>query len=245
MEMDLFRNIIDDASSIGVERIRLFLHGEPLIHPRFVEMIRYCKSRGLSTHVTTNGVLFTREKARAFLETGVDSSDHVTFSILGSDKETHEKIMVRGNYDKEVQNIRDLLRLRTEMAVNGPVIETIFYGMQENDNQEGAYLRQWRGVVDHARLGGHVSESFAQYKKEGRSIPERTRTCPNLWEKMTVFWNGDVTICNEDVDGDWILGNLKHETITSIWNGERLKEIRKIHRDKRFDKFPFCNECDM
>ena len=32
MEYELFTKIIDDASSVGVKRIHLYLHGEPLFH---------------------------------------------------------------------------------------------------------------------------------------------------------------------------------------------------------------------
>jgi radical SAM protein with 4Fe4S-binding SPASM domain len=245
MDMELFRKIIDDASRLGVARVRLFLHGEPLIHPGFIDMVRYCKSKRMSVQITTNGTLMTDRRARALLGAGVDSSDHVTFSILGSTKESHERIMQRGNYDGEVRNIMGLLQRRRESGVNGPVVETIFYRMPENEGEEEAYLDTWRPIVDHARLGGRISESFAGYKKGSGPVPQRTRTCLNLWERMTVFWNGDVTICNEDVDGDWVVGNLKDESIASIWNGERLSALRKIHREKQFSKFPFCNECDM
>jgi radical SAM protein with 4Fe4S-binding SPASM domain len=117
--------------------------------------------------------------------------------------------------------------------------------MPENEHEERLYENYWRGIVDHARLGGRISASFAEYKLEPKTITPRTRTCANIWERMTVFWNGDVTLCCEDIDGDWILGNLNEQSITEIWNSEKLLAIKKIHKEKRFSEFPFCYMCDM
>ena len=244
MDIDLFHSIIDDASQIGVKRVRLFLHGEPLLHPQIVEMIHYAKSNNLSVHLRTNGMLFNKEKIEAVLGSGVNRGDHITFSILGYSRKVHERIMRRGNHDRIVKNIFDFLELRSEHQVNGPVIETIFYTMPENQHEEEQYLNYWRGIVDHARLGGRISESFSEYKRGGNIAP-REQTCTNIWERMTVFWNGDVTICCEDVDGDWVIGNLKRHSIVETWNCEQLLAIRRIHREKRFQEFPFCRNCDM
>ncbi len=245
MDIDLFFQIIDDASQMGVKNVRLFLHGEPLIHPQIVEMIRHIKARGLSVYLTTNGMLFSKNKIEDVLSADLTRSDHITFSLLGASKQVHESIMMRGDYSKVVTNVSDFLVARRQHGMNGPVIETVFYVMPKNEHEEEKYLKQWRGVVDHARLGGRISESFAGYKMEGNAIEARTHTCINLWERMTVFWNGDVTICCEDVDGDWILGNLREKSIGDIWNCEQLLTIREIHREMQFEKFPFCLSCDM
>jgi radical SAM protein with 4Fe4S-binding SPASM domain len=245
MDIDLFQRIIDDASSIGVRRVRLFLHGEPTLHPQIVEMISYVKSKDLMVHLTTNGILFDREKSEAVLRSGVNHADYFAFSILGYSKEVHESITRRGGYDKVVKNILDFLELRREYKANGPVIETIFYTMAENEHEKERYVKYWQGIVDHARLGGRVSESFSEYKRETGTIAPRERTCPVLWDRMTIFWNGDVTVCCQDVDGDWVLGNLNERSIREIWNCEQLLAIRNIHKEKQFEKIPFCYKCDM
>lgn len=245
MDLNLFQRIIDDASPIGVQRVRLFLHGEPMLHPQIIEMISYIKSKGLAVHVTTNGMLFNRERIEAILRSGVNSADQITFSILGYSEEVHERIMRGVNHDKVLKNISDFLELRREHRVNGPVVETIFYTIPENEDEEERFLKYWRGKVDHARLGGRISESFSEYKRQGQTIAPRKQTCSNLWERMTVFWNGDVTICCEDVDGDWLLGSLTKHSIREIWNSEQLLSIRKIHKERQFPEFPFCSKCDM
>jgi MoaA/NifB/PqqE/SkfB family radical SAM enzyme len=69
MDYSLFKEIIDDAVNIGVKRIRLFLHGEPMLHPEIVEMIAYIKSKDLFVNITTNGMRLDHEKIEAILNT--------------------------------------------------------------------------------------------------------------------------------------------------------------------------------
>jgi radical SAM protein with 4Fe4S-binding SPASM domain len=245
IDYDLFRHIIDEAADIGTKRIRLFLHGESMLHPLVVEMMSYIKSKDLSFHLYTNGMAFDKDRIEAILRSGVTCADHITFSILGHSKDIYESIMRGARLDRVSENISYLLSMREELDVNGPVIETIFYRMPENECEETQYLRYWRERVDHARLGGDISLSFSKYKQKGHAIPLRTRTCTNLWEKMTVFWNGDVTLCSQDVDGDWILGNLGKDTIERIWNGEQLLSIKRLHKERKFEEIPLCAECDM
>ena len=48
--------------------------GEPLMHPRFVDMVRAVKERGLRAEVTTNALLLDDEKAAGLLEAAWTSS---------------------------------------------------------------------------------------------------------------------------------------------------------------------------
>jgi len=245
MEYSLFEKIINDAAQIGVRRIRLFLHGEPMLHPKIIDMLGYIKSKGLALNLTTNGIRFNKEIIKAILSSGVNSADHITFSILGYSKHVHEMIMPGVNHEKVMKNISDFLEERKEHRMNGPVIETIFYAMPDNEFEETQYFDYWRGKVDHARLGGRISESFAEYNQQEKKITPRMQTCTNIWERLTVLWNGDVTLCCQDVNGDWIIGNLKNQSIQEVWNSEQLLSIKRIHKEKRFRNFPFCYQCDM
>jgi len=70
---------------LGTERIAL-VGGEPLMHPEIVELVRFCKSLGMSTSLTTNGFLLTRELVAELEVAGLDvmqiSIDRVTPSAV-------------------------------------------------------------------------------------------------------------------------------------------------------------------
>lgn len=241
MKMDLFHKIVDDAADLGIKRIQLYLLGEPMMHPKIVDMIRYIKSKEIAFHLTTNGVLLTREKSEAILRCGVTSADYITFSILGFSKEVHELMMRGVDHERVVQNVHDLVNARKRMHLNGPVIETVYYSTKENQHELQPWLAYWSKIVDHANNGGKAIEAFID-----QSLPTqpRTRTCSILWERMAVLWNGDVAICGEDMNGEYIVGNLENQSIQEVWLGEKLTRIKQLHKEGRFAEIPICKFCD-
>ena len=109
MDFELFEKIIEDASNLGIKRVQLFVMGEPLMHPRIIDMIRCVKSHRMGFHLTTNGLLLNEKMGEAILSAGVTSADYVTFSILGFSKEVHEQVMRGIKHDKVISNIHALL----------------------------------------------------------------------------------------------------------------------------------------
>lgn len=244
MDFSLFQKIIDEAAVIGVRRVHLYLHGEPMLHPRAVDMITYIKASGLGITMPTNGMLFTEDKILKLLGSGLNSSDYIIFSILGHSKEVHEKIMRGVNSEKVRTNLRIFLQLRRQHKVNGPIIEAVFYRMPENAHEATEFEKYWRGIVDHVHPVAEISRQFADYSLDNASIPRRNKTCKNLWERMTIFWNGDVTTCIADLDAKYIAGNLKKDTIRTLWNSEILLNFRQLHKDGAFRQLDLCASCD-
>jgi hypothetical protein len=244
MDMDLFRKIISEAAEIGVKRIHLFLRGEPTLHPHIFEMVAFIKANGLAVHLTTNGMTLTPERGAELLRSGVNSADQVTFSFIGHSKESHEATMVRVDHDTVVANILALMKLRREMHVNGPVIETILNATPDTQHEQPDFLQFWRGEVDHARLGG-VSISFQEYKKDAGGAVTRRGPCTQVWQRMPIAWDGLVPQCVMDVDGDRIVGDLRTDPIIDTWNCELMREIRRAHLSGDFAKIPSCLHCDM
>ena len=76
MDFEMFKKLIDKLD--GVSAVSLTGWGEPLVHPNLIEMIKYCKSKGLITKFTTNGVLFTPALMQGVLDSGLDE---ISFSI--------------------------------------------------------------------------------------------------------------------------------------------------------------------
>jgi hypothetical protein len=73
MGWKLFRSLVEDAARLRPERVALHAHGEPLMHPRIVDMVCALADRGLSTEIVTNGELLTPDLSRALLEAGLES----------------------------------------------------------------------------------------------------------------------------------------------------------------------------
>jgi len=60
---------------------------------------------------------------------------------------------------------------------------------------------------------------------------------------MTVTWNGDVVPCCYDYNGRFVLGNMREQTLSDIWNGEKIQSLRREFIDNRVEN-ELCKNCD-
>jgi Predicted Fe-S oxidoreductases len=61
---------IDDISGFG-SPVMLFSGGEPLMHPHFLDLCFYAKSKGMRAVISTNGTLITKELASELKKVGL------------------------------------------------------------------------------------------------------------------------------------------------------------------------------
>lgn len=67
--------------------------------------------------------------------------------------------------------------------------------------------------------------------------------CPEVYDKLSINWNGDVTACCSDYDNFMIVGNINSETIEDIWNSTKLNKIREMLSNREYDKLHLCKTC--
>jgi hypothetical protein len=93
MSIEMARSIIDDVKRIGVAKTILFhIMGEPTLHPKVAEIVRYASENGLDTCLTTNGSLLDRDLLNELLGSGLgemiislQTPDEKTFSLRGAE----------------------------------------------------------------------------------------------------------------------------------------------------------------
>ncbi|MGB9785289.1 MAG: radical SAM protein, partial [Fervidicoccaceae archaeon] len=73
MSSELFMKILEDAEEFPELRMIIFGGiGEPLVHPKFLEMMREVKRRGHALGITTNGTLMSEKIAEEIVKNDVD-----------------------------------------------------------------------------------------------------------------------------------------------------------------------------
>lgn len=242
IEFALYKKIIDDAVSIGIKRVYLYLHGESFLHPQVIDIIKYTKQNKIGIHIATNGSYFTNGMISKILQTGLNSSDYITFSILGTSKDIHENIMKGAKHDEIVENISNLVTSRECLKANGPIIEAIFYSMPENEHERDLFVNEWKGKVDNVRVLSNISMKFANRSELNTSI--RRKKCTKFFERMTIHLNGNVSVCYQDINASYIMGNLKNQSILDVWNSGKLVNFRKLQWANLLDEIPICATCD-
>lgn len=114
LELDAFTALVDSLPSL--RHIELQGEGEPLLHPRFFEMVRYAKSRGIRVSFITNGSLFTAEHIDAIL----DAPPEVIFVSIESPEDQAFKEIRGGALGKVKQRVAALMAAKRERGLERP-----------------------------------------------------------------------------------------------------------------------------
>lgn len=71
------------------------------------------------------------------------------------------------------------------------------------------------------------------------NIPVGKKMCLSPWVDLDIRPNGDVTFCPDYPD--YILGNVKRESLLKVWNGDKARKFRKALTE--YGLFPICSRC--
>jgi MoaA/NifB/PqqE/SkfB family radical SAM enzyme len=118
-----FKDELDDAQTFEVLRQAIELDvpyislsgGEPMVHPRFFDLVAFAAERGTQLKIETNGQYLTKQACRQLKALDVKS---VQVSMDGASRETFNKMRVRGDFDEVVQGIRNLVEAGVPLEIN-------------------------------------------------------------------------------------------------------------------------------
>lgn len=222
MDPALFRRVIDENPQIHF--VLAFQWGEPLLHPNFFELVRYAADRGVRTMITSNGTHLTPENRRKLIECGLE---RITFSVDG-DADTHMAIR---SYDLATLR-RDVLALVAERDAAGSTmkIDVSMVVDAATEHALPAFREAWSGVVDRV-------QAIPRLIAEKRTLP-----CRELWRgTLVVLWDGRVTVCCVDSEGLLQVGDARTASLSDVWNGRMMRDIRRAHAERRFPSL--CAMC--
>lgn len=244
MSMDLFERIIRECNEIGVDSVKLGLWGEPLLNKRLPDMIRFAKENSsLILQFNTTANLMTEAVSRTLIEAGLD---HLTVSIDGVSAETYERIRIGGKFERVLRNVERLIELKRELGSALPCVTVQIIRMTENRHETERFVEYWEGKADRISITNIgviagspdvASLSLREAKRIGR------RPCTDLWHRLSVHWNGDVSACCSDFDGFLKVGRLGDSSLLDIWHGSALTELRRRHEKGDFSGL-ICERCE-
>jgi radical SAM protein with 4Fe4S-binding SPASM domain len=241
MSFDVFTRVADEVARHPHGWLRMHARGEPLMHPRFVEMVRYTKQAGIGTVQTfTDAIRLDKGMANAILDAGLDVLE---CSIHGH-TETYELLMRNGKYDQVRENVihfralRDACGGQTRLVVSA-VDQPDF---QREKESHRAFWRQYADEViyrPYHSWGNRVDGICG-------AVPETRHACAQLWTRCTIGPTGNVLACFNSWSErhEEVLGNIMEPgaTIELIWQSSRYRDARQDHANGRYS-LPCCQNC--
>jgi radical SAM protein with 4Fe4S-binding SPASM domain len=249
MKLETFKKLIDECSGHDVA-IWLHVIGEPLLHPDIFEMIEYARKKNIGKiGLSTNGTLFGKDMAEKILRSGLT---RLECSLDAVDQESYREIRQRDGYDILVGNIRYLLQRKKEMKTQTPVISIQFVKTKKSRDFLRDSVPLWKEylgkndfimTMEYSSFGGQFRDGTEQVPAHHRKTSNRT-PCGWLWKGTVVLQNGDVTLCAGDYEGLYAMGNIREQTLRSIWTGEKYNTLRRLHLEGDYRDAGLCSKCD-
>jgi radical SAM protein with 4Fe4S-binding SPASM domain len=119
-------------------------------------------------------------------------------------------------------------------------------------DQTRALFAEWPDRVDimpvyfHNALGeALVSLSNAQTPAPAPATNGHYTLCHQPWVNFTVDFAGRVVGCCRDLRSEYVIGNLLHEPAADIWNGEKMRQLRRALAEKHPERIDICKSCDV
>jgi len=123
VDFDPLHEAVVEAKTLGLCSVKL-TGGEPMLHPRFIDIVDMLTAEGMSLNMETNGTLVTADSARHLKEK--TNVGFVSVSLDGPDPESHDAFRgVSGAFDAA---LRGLDRLVNAGYKNTQVIMAVHHG---------------------------------------------------------------------------------------------------------------------
>ncbi len=180
MSFELFTDILDQLTDL--EELHLQGLGEPMMHPRFFDMVEYAARRGVRVSTNSNLTLLNARRAERCISSGLDC---LHFSLDGATAETYERIRLRAHFDRVVGNLGRLLELRRQQGARQPRVRLVMVIMRQNLHELPDLVRMAHRWEVESMFVQHLCHDFGE-----ATLPER-------YLPMRDFVQGE-TLLNED-----------------------------------------------
>lgn len=251
MKRETFRRIAD-ACIPHKTALRFIGWGEPFLNPHLLEFIGIASANGLLTHINTNGSMINYRMAEALVSSGLSS---IKFSFQGVDRESYAEMRNIDFYDGLRDATAMVHRLRGNRML--PYIQVSTTTTYETEEQVRAFREAFEPICDHVSVGktvfAHMDLKATRLRPEERETLERLAVfepanlvhpspCPEVYDKLTIQWDGSVRVCCNDFDGLTNLGNVMDRPLSDIWRDKTIEDYRKRLADGEYEG-PLCGSC--
>ena len=181
IDFDLYTKIIDQGVEAGLYSVKLSYRGEPLMHKRLADMVRYAKDRGVvDVYFNTNAMLLTEKRSKELVQAGLD---RISISIEGTEPKAFEAARVGASFERIRQNVLQLRQVKKALDTEHPKIRIQTVALPGIDLD--SYHNFWEPYCDET-----AAIDYKDCEQAPLAFEAENWACPQLWQRMTIEWDG-------------------------------------------------------
>jgi len=268
LSFEHFRHYFDPFAPYLFE---VYLHnwGESLLNKEVYRMIEYAQRSNVGTNLSSNFVEVSSMDLDRILDSGLE---YLVVSLDGTTQEVYSKYRVRGNLEKVVTNLSELLRRRRARGLRYPVVEWQYIVMKHNEHQipdaqrlakqldvdllrfipvglpyestdRKALAEEWFPLTVTGRVETNQEEQ--QFGQAGKPGP-----CFYLYRSMVINSDGGVSPCCIVYKQQRDFAALSPQeplNVLEVWNNEMYRSARALFAGTSEQPRPstVCHGCDI
>lgn len=177
MKFETFTRIVDEF--VGLETLHLQGLGEPMMHPRFFEMVEYASKKGIRVTTNSNLTLLNQKRAEQCVTSGLERL-HV--SIDGATAQTYDRIRVGSRFEQVVRNLELVLEARRQLGSIHPHLNLVMVVMRQNLHELPDLVRLAHQWSVEQMFVQHLCHDFGE-----SSLPAHYRPMRDFVESETLL----------------------------------------------------------
>lgn len=260
IDKDIMISALKDMAKHGIKSVMFAGEGEPLLHKDICLFVQKAKEYGMDVSITTNGVLFTKEKIEKYLP----YLTWIRFSVDAGSAKTYSEIhkTKKEDFNKLIKNIKVAVefkrknKLKTTIGIQFLLIPQnikevikfakLFKKIRVDNIQIKPYSQHPKSINKFVIKYGdyaYLEEPLKKLNSDKFKVFFRGETMKRIEDKnpysecfglpffALINSKGDIIPCNLFYDSKrFVYGNLYKNNFSEIWNSQQRQRVLKILR---------------
>lgn len=252
MKTDVYETLLKKMHNLnsfanGNKTLALHTVGEPFLHPQLKQLLKVSHDNEVKIMLSTNGQL--PKQIKTLLDDEPQALNAFRFSVDAATETTYEKVRRGGILSKVLESL-EIIKAYNESHTQKILVAFESVLSLSNINEIPQFFEVFAPYLE---SNEHIKFNLLAYHKYGNDFyledfPWRGLEIPSVPCYMPInnqyfTYDGKVTSCCVDWDGNIIVGDAMKDELIDIWNNENSKELRNYHLNKGGKVNQECADC--
>jgi len=224
IKLSVFKKLVDDLRELKTKLILFSGAGEPLTHPKIIEMVDYVKRNGIILQLFTNALLLDENYAKKFVDANLDE---IYCSISAANSNTYRKLHPssrKNEFETIEKNIMFLPKYKKKQNKTKPqiIIIEVINSLNYNEALEMLYWAKKVGAnaIRFQLMHNMKLKHLMLNQKEREEFKNILNKVKNLAKKYNIKIQENINVQIETFDsesGDWEIDSYKDKGCFAGW----------------------------